>query len=359
VNENDIKHRMFLSGLLAQLKTDLDAKIKEITQALRSTLSVEIKNEKVLTGPLTTLVVLMRELPRRIFRTRIENEGEYFKRLDKVSEAVRVLSLQLKDQFDIDREEDETESNSQKILFLELVEGLKDVEKAIKEMKMAQKEVTFPKVQQVSGDIKVTAMPPVEVKNQQELDTVEKLLADLILQVKNIRLEVPPAPKFPEITIPEYPKEIRLRDFDKIMSKFVEFSQKLDEFPQKMPRMEFPSSISVDNFPPQKIPQPVTNFNINPLRGDYFSSAHTVNTTPTKLPPVALSNRRSFIVFNNSSKTIYLGGEDVSVVNGLPLPGNSYSPPFDGGERMTLYGVVQTGTADVRVLEMSNEEIGG
>jgi len=126
-----------------------------------------------------------------------------------------------------------------------------------------------------------------------------------------------------------------------------------------MPTIEFPSSFSINNWPPQKVPQPVTNININPLRGDFKTTAVTVSTMATALPPTPLANRRALIVYNASSSIVYLGGSDVTTSNGLPLEASTYSPPFDAGVKMTLYGIVSSGTANVRVLEISNEAIGG
>lgn len=129
----------------------------------------------------------------------------------------------------------------------------------------------------------------------------------------------------------------------------------------KTPKVEFPDSISVDNFPPQKIPQPVTNININPLRGFIKTTAATVKTTLTVLPTYGvLDDRRSIMIFNNSSSTtVYIGGSDVTSTNGLPVLAQTYSPSIDAGVRMILYGVVSSGTANVRVIEISNEATGG
>ncbi|RKY33205.1 MAG: hypothetical protein DRP74_00705 [Candidatus Omnitrophota bacterium] len=91
--------------------------------------------------------------------------------------------------------------------------------------------------------------------------------------------------------------------------------------------------------------------------GDWLTGAIkpnqvNVGTTPTPLPTTALNHRRSIIVYNNGSNTVYLGDANVTVGNGLPMPpGGSYSFKLDVG--VVLYGVVASGTEDVRILEGS------
>ena len=53
----------------------------------------------------------------------------------------------------------------------------------------------------------------------------------------------------------------------------------------------------------------------------------------------------------DGSKTVYLGGEDVTTANGYPLPpGGEVS--FDNENGDIVYGVVGTGTANVAVLRV-------
>lgn len=122
--------------------------------------------------------------------------------------------------------------------------------------------------------------------------------------------------------------------------------------------IEFPKSISVDNWPPTKIPQPVTSINILPLGGILHTTAVTVSSTLTLLPSYGvLNNRRALIIYNNSTQTIYIGGSDVTTSNGLPVPKSSYSPVIDASTTMIVYGIVSSGTANVRVMELSNTTI--
>lgn len=129
----------------------------------------------------------------------------------------------------------------------------------------------------------------------------------------------------------------------------------------KMGEIDFPESIAINNFPPQKVPQPVTNININPLRGFIKTTSATVSSTLTVLPTYGvLDNRRAVMVYNNSDTvTVYIGGSDVTSSNGMPVPPKSYSPIIDAGVRMILYGVTSSSTANVRCMEISNDAIGG
>jgi hypothetical protein len=124
--------------------------------------------------------------------------------------------------------------------------------------------------------------------------------------------------------------------------------------------IEFPDTINVGNFPPTKTPTPVTNININPLRGYIHTTAVTVSTSLTKLPSYGvLENRRAIIIYNNGANTIYVGGSTVTANTGLPIAASSYSPVLDAGVRMILYGRTSSGSSNVRCMEISNDAIGG
>jgi len=61
----------------------------------------------------------------------------------------------------------------------------------------------------------------------------------------------------------------------------------------------------------------------------------------------AQSTRTGLIIVNNSTKTVYIGGDAVDTDNGLPLvEGASYENQDWVG---VVYGIVAAGTADVRV----------
>lgn len=81
------------------------------------------------------------------------------------------------------------------------------------------------------------------------------------------------------------------------------------------------------------------------------SRSVTVNDTPTALARGgAATVPKSVAVQNNSqSTTLYVGGPDVSVANGFRVAaGGVFSVDLMGDD---LYGIVDTGTLDVIVLE--------
>jgi hypothetical protein len=125
----------------------------------------------------------------------------------------------------------------------------------------------------------------------------------------------------------------------------------------KYPKVEIPKTISVDNFPRQMVPQPVTNININALQGFAKSTNQTVGTSLVTLPSYGqLFNRRSLIIFNNdASATLYIGGSDVTISNGTPILPQTFSPSIDAGYNMVIYGVSTT-NINVRVMEISKDQ---
>jgi len=110
---------------------------------------------------------------------------------------------------------------------------------------------------------------------------------------------------------------------------------------------------------PTMIPQPVTNVWLNPNQGFLKTTDNTVGATLTKLPSYGqLLDRRSVLIYNNSANTIYIGGSDVTVATGLPVPASSYAPPIDAGYNLPIYGIASQGGNDVRVIEISKDQSG-
>jgi hypothetical protein len=75
----------------------------------------------------------------------------------------------------------------------------------------------------------------------------------------------------------------------------------------------------------------------------------TVANTATALT-VADCTRGILFVGNSSAVTVYVGGSDVTTANGLPIAAAgtiTISPGYT-----TLYGIVASSTADVRVMEI-------
>ena len=78
--------------------------------------------------------------------------------------------------------------------------------------------------------------------------------------------------------------------------------------------------------------------------------AVTVATTATALPTTALAGRKSILIQNAGSATMYLGGSTVTTSNGILLAAG-LSLPFDIGEAVTIYAIVADGTQEARILE--------
>jgi len=134
-------------------------------------------------------------------------------------------------------------------------------------------------------------------------------------------------------------------------------ADKLDSL--KAPEIKFPKTVTVDNFPVQMTPQPVTHISINALQGFIKTTSTTVGTTLTTLPGYGqLLNRRSVVIYNNSANTVFIGGSDVTTSNGLPVPSGTASPVFDAGYNVILYGIASTLGNDIRVTEISDEASG-
>ena len=80
----------------------------------------------------------------------------------------------------------------------------------------------------------------------------------------------------------------------------------------------------------------------------------TVTTTATEIV-APNSERQSLIIRNTSSGTVFLGKDDtVTTSNGTPLSRNEVLTETNDGTRLYMgsyYGIVSTGTSDVRVWE--------
>ncbi len=92
---------------------------------------------------------------------------------------------------------------------------------------------------------------------------------------------------------------------------------------------------------------------IAPLTISIKSINITVGTSATALPTTSLVGREVIAIRNNeaSTKTIFIGDSDVSTTNGFPLDSSCPSITLDLDSSVTIYGVVASGTCDVRVLE--------
>ena len=82
-------------------------------------------------------------------------------------------------------------------------------------------------------------------------------------------------------------------------------------------------------------------------------AAITVGTSAVPLPNNPLNSRRALVIHNNGSEAIYLGDENVTTGNGLPLAA-SEKIAFDiqGNVKARVYAIAG-GNVDVRILELA------
>ena len=282
-----------------------------------------------------------------------------------------------------------------KITSNELVSSVSDVKKSVKEIKFPTPEKLsldpiVSKLNELQNELKILAEkgkfdPSSLISALGKLEPVKQEKVDLstvIEATKKVETAIKGLKFSNSITkIDLTPILVALKKLDKpipvITSEKIDLSslEKATEGVEKAIReLEFPQIEPTDlsnvveatenveaairglRFP---VPTPVTQIDVNPLRGVFLTTAVSVGTTATALPASNLANRRSIIVYNNdASADLYIGGSAVTTSTGVPVSAGSYSPPVDAGNSMTLYGIVASGTVNVRVLEMSNDNIG-
>lgn len=201
-----------------------------------------------------------------------------------------------------------------------------------------------------------------DFSNQEEsLSRVERALNSIYEYLPILKPQ-----EFPKITIP---RKVSIKEAENIIESIESMAKTLSDDLLALSKVVKAQEVGggmnesgkveveVTNFPPQHIPTPVTNININSLRGVPLSTLVTVGTQPTPLPATPITQRRSLLIFNDSGETLYIGGANVTTSNGLPVLDQSYSPPIDAGEYMKIYGIMASG-GDVRVFEVSSDSEG-
>lgn len=221
-------------------------------------------------------------------------------------------------------------------------------------------QLNIPKVFNVTGRVeaKVTELPAVKIKNFEDIAKYfDGLQIRLDQLAKAISLVSSQKIEFPKIDFPKYEAPNVSINQAEVISSIKALEASLGK---AIGGINFPKSVDIGNFPRQMIPQPVTNINVNGLQGVAKTTSATVGTTLTQLPSYGqLDSRRSLIVYNNSSNTIYIGGSDVTTSNGLPIPANSFSPGIDAGYNLVVYGIASQAGNNVRVMEVSKEIASG
>lgn len=311
------------------------------------TLRVEVNNEKQYQQKLTQVTELLQSLVSSgknmdIGRTDAITTGAVGEfrivNLEKLSvDKIQDLASAFKELGPILKAlESSAQSDKQTIgLITKLLNQISQLNRSVQAQKLQ-----VPSTQNVTGSVEVTRMPDTSGQIVVGLTKLENTLKAFVVSAKAQE---------------DKEQVYELAEGKEILNKLEQVADALTRLPSNM---EFPTHVRVDNFPPQKYPNPVTNININPLRGTVKSRNITVGVTATPLPDEILAYRRSLIIYNNGASTLYIGGSDVSATNGLPVPATSYSPALDAGPKMVLYGISASGNINVRVLEASNENIG-
>lgn len=81
-------------------------------------------------------------------------------------------------------------------------------------------------------------------------------------------------------------------------------------------------------------------------------TARTVTTSATALPASALDGRRQILIQNLGSKEMFIGDSGVTTSSGLRVAAGA-TVTLELGSDVALYGIVATGSNNVRVLELA------
>lgn len=304
--------------------------LKKNTDSLVSLVNkIEPQNKEQAQVLLSELQKLPKELEKLTFSIKLTEKEDFGKNLQEITQKLENLAKILQ------KQQEFAENSSKKSNISSILQEIKQY--------IQQFKVVIPK----QFKVEVTNQPIFSTEDiVKQLKQVEKSIA-------NIKI-----PEQKQITLPQIPKTLSIQEGKKIVEVMQNVLKEIQKIQKTTPPIEFPESIRVSNFPPQKVPIPPTNININPLRGYAKASQVTVTTSRIGLPTEILTYRRGVLVYNNGSNTVYIGGANVEASDGLPIPPGQYSPTIDAGERMLIYGITLSGQTDVRVLEVSNESIG-
>lgn len=256
------------------------------------------------------------------------------------SKLQQLVKKEVKATLDLPKIIDVKVTNPQKIEFPHIPEPLKEVRVS----NLSDIKIPEAKNPKVTVDTTAVAMKVGELKS-------------ILLEIQNYLPNLKASSKAQKSKEIVFPSEYSMKEGSAIIEALQGVRDDLGHVHEVLSESGVTSQVEVTNFPPQHIPTPVTNINLNSLRGVPLATAVTVGTSATPLPATALTQRRSLIVYNNSANTIYIGGVDVTTSTGLPIDANMYSPPIDAGQHMIVYAVAGS-SSNVRVLEVSNDAEG-
>ena len=219
------------------------------------------------------------------------------------------------------------------------------------------KQVVLPKIFQIQGKVEVTKQSPVTIANMADLGKYfQSLEHKLTIWAQASSTAQPPTIEFPKFEIPKNETTIDLSEVTGAIRDLQKSLQKTEQSSDTAILRRMADTLAEYTSRPTLTPAPVSHVSLNPLQGIIKTTDNTIGTTLTKLPSYGqLFNRRSIQLYNNSGNTVYIGGSDVTIGNGIPVPASSFSTILDIGYNMILYGIAASNGNDVRVLEVADQ----
>lgn len=240
-------------------------------------------------------------------------------------------------------------ANNQVAISVMMLQVLQEVSEAISNLKVGEGRGDLTELANALREIKAALRPgtqKVEVTNPQPIVSPDFTpLVNAVYDLKKDLGKTKPGKK--DAVVDNMP----------LLNSLEMIAKKLDLLYQK-DEGDKVRSVEITNFPPRMVTPPVTNISLNALRGVVNARPLTMTSTSSLIPPDPLPHRRTMIIFNNSSQNLYIGGADVTINSGLVILPNTFSPAIDAGDKVNVYGVVASGTADIRLFEISDEDRG-
>jgi hypothetical protein len=219
-----------------------------------------------------------------------------------------------------------------------------------------KKPIALPKILNITGKVEVMKQSPVEIKNFNDLGKYfQSLEQKLTVWAQAASTAKPPEINFPKFDFPKNdPIDISgITDAIQSLEKALQGHEKSSDT-AILRRMA--DTLSEYTSRPSMTTPPVTNVTLNALQGVVKTTDNTVGQTLTPLPQYGqLPDRRALMIYNNSTNTIYWGGSDVTVANGIPITAGSFASPLDAGYNLKIYAIAASNGNDVRCVEISKD----
>lgn len=218
------------------------------------------------------------------------------------------------------------------------------------------KQVVLPKIFQIQGKVEVTKQSPIVIANMADLGKYfQSLEQKLTIWAQASSTAQPPTIEFPKFDFPKS-EPVDLSGVTSAIQDLQKSLQKVESSTDTAILRKIQDILSEFTSRPTLTTPPVTNVTINALNGVVKTSDNSVGTTLTPLPQYGqLPDRRALMIYNNSANTIYWGGSDVTVTNGIPITAGSFASPVDAGYNLKVYAIAASSGNDVRTVEISKD----